>query len=455
MNKKNRAAIRNSQSSRSQAPKNKSFQLNIKQKRGKAVEVDFNGGDITSNAGVLLLSAADKRLGLLKNIAHIFPDRREPSKIEHAMLSMLRQRVYGIALGYEDLNDHDALRNDLALQTALNLESILASRSTLSRLENTADRAVVWKIHTEMFQQFIKSFKIPPKELTLDFDATDDLVHGQQEKVFYNKFYEHECFLPLYVTCKKQLLVSYLRPSSVDGAQHTWAILSILVKNLRKVWPSIKILFRGDAGFCRHKMFDWCENNNIDYVCGIPSNKVLSRSGNLWTSWAHEYFDHTQEKQRIFGEFFYRANTWSHSRRIIVKAEHMEKGANPRYLVTNRAEKPQELYEKIYCARGEMENRIKEQQLDLFADRTSCLKWWPNQLRLLFSSLAYVLINAIREIALEGTKFSSLSSGTIRLKLFKIGAIILRNTRRIRFHLSSAYPDQLLFFEILSKLESG
>ena len=303
----------------------------------------------------------------------------------------------------------------------------MASRSTLSRLENTANRAIAWKIHTEMFQQFIESFKTLPKELTLDFDATDDLVHGRQEKFFYNAFYEHECFLPLYVTCNKQLLVSYLRPSNVDGAKHTWAILSILVKNLRKIWPDVKILFRGDAGFCRHKMFDWCENKNVDYVCGIPSNKVLSRLGNFW----------------------------SHSRRVIVKAEHTGKGANARYVVTNRAEKPQEIYEKFYCARGEMENRIKEQQLDLFADRTSCTKWWPNQLRLLFSSLAYVLINAIREIALEGTKFSALSSGSIRLKLLKIGAIILRNTRRIRLHLSKAYPDQLLFFEILSKIESG
>ena len=202
-------------------------------------------------------------------------------------------------------------------------------------------------------------------------------------------------------------------------------------------------------------MFNWCDKKNVDYVCGIPGNPVISRLSNLWTAWAHEYFDHTQEKQRIFGEFFYQAKGWSRSRRVIVKAEHMEKGANPRYVVTNRAEKPQELYEKIYCARGEMENRIKEQQLDLFADRTSGMNWWPNQLRLLFSNLAYVLINAIREIALEGTKFSALSSGSIRLKLFKIGAIILRNTRRIRFRLSSAYPDQLLFFEILSKLESG
>lgn len=454
MNQKTRAAIRSSKLSKLKGQKNKSILLNLKQK-GKRVEVDFSGGDITSNAGVLLLGSVDRRLGLLQNIANIFPDHREASKIEHSVLSMLQQRVYGIALGYEDLNDHDTLRNDLALQTALNLENTLASRSTLSRLENTADRAIAWKIHAEMFQQFIKSFKTPPKELVLDFDATDDLVHGRQEKFFYNAFYEHECFLPLYVTCNKQLLVSYLRPSNVDGAKHTWAILSLLIKNLRKIWPDVQILFRGDAGFCRHKMFDWCEKKGIDYVCGVPGNQVLSRLAEPWTSWTHEYFDHTQETQRVFGELFYKADTWSHSRRVIVKAEHMEKGANTRYIVTNTAMKPQELYEKLYCGRGEMENRIKEQQLDLFADRTSCMKWWPNQLRLLFSSLAYVLINAIREIALEGTKFASLSSGTIRLKLFKIGAIILRNTRRIRLHLASAYPEPLLFFKILSKLEFG
>lgn len=455
MNKQTRRAIRSSKSSQLKGLKNKSFQLHIKRKKGKRVEVDFKGGDITSDAGVLLLEATDRRLGLLKNISNILPDSRRQSSCEHSFLEMLQQRVYGIALGYEDLNDHDTLRNDLALQTAVDSENPLASRSTLSRLENRADRQWAWAIHQELFQQFIKSFKAPPNELILDFDATDDRVHGKQEGVFYHGYYGHECFLPLYVTCDKHLLVSYLRPSNIDGAKHTWAILALLVKNLRKIWPEVKILFRGDSGFCRHKMFNWCERNQVDYICGVPSNAVISRLAEPWTSRAQQYFDHTQEKQRVFGEFLYQAKPWTKERRVIVKAEVLEKGPNPRYIVTNLESSPQELYEDIYCGRGEMENRIKEQQLDLFADRTSCMKWWPNQLRLLFSSLAYVLLNAIRDIALAGTKLASACVGTIRLKLFKIGAVILRNTRRIRFHLSSAYPNQNLFFEVLSKLDSG
>ena len=426
-----------------------------KAKNNKQLEVDFKGGDISSDAGVLLLSKIDKRLGLLKNVASGLEDSRRAKSCEHDFLAMLKQRVYGIALGYEDLNDHDTLRKDLALQTAVDSESVLASRSTLSRLENRANREWAWAIHQELFRQFISSFKVVPKELILDFDATDDRVHGKQEGVFYHGYYGHECFLPLYVTCDKHLLVSYLRTSNIDGAKHTWAILALLVKNLRKIWPDVKILFRGDSGFCRHKMFSWCERNQVDYVCGVPSNPVITKLSEPWTSKARQYFDHTGEKQRVFGEFQYQAKSWDKDRRVIVKAEVLEKGPNPRYIVTNRKDDSRELYEDTYCARGEMENRIKEQQLDLFADRTSCTKWWPNQLRLLFSSLAYVLVKAIRDVALTGSKLASACAGTIRLKLFKVGAVILRNTRRIRFHLSSAYPNQNLFFEALSKLDSG
>lgn len=368
---------------------------------------------------------------------------------------MLRQRVYGIALGYEDLNDHDTLKNDLALQTAVGTEKDLASRSTLSRFENKANRKLAWDINKILFEQFVDSFKEPPRELILDFDATDDIIHGNQEGAHYHGYYGHHCFLPLYVTCNKQLLAAYLRPSNQDGAKHSWAILSLMVKELRKKWPGVQIIFRGDSGFCRHQMFDWCEKHNVGYITGIARNTRISSLSAPWTEKAQMYFEHTWEKQRLFGEFFYQAQSWRKERRVIVKAEYLPKGPNPRYIVTNLEGAPQELYEKIYCARGEMENRIKEQQLELFADRTSCHKWWPNQFRMLLSSLAYVLVNSIRETALNGTQLSSACVESIRLKLLKIGAVILRNTRRIRFHLSSAYPYQSLFFQTLHRLDTG
>ena len=430
-----------------------SKKLDLKAQKGKKVEISFDGGDITSDGGVLLLQKADERIGLLKQVAARFKDPRRQASCEHSVLHLLRQRVYGIALGYEDLNDHDTLRNDLAIQTAVGADKALGSHSTLSRLEHWADRDLALQIHEVMFHQFVSSFKEAPSELILDFDATDDVIHGNQEGAYYHGYYGNYCFLPLYVTCGDKMLVSYLRRSSQDQAKHAWAIFSILVKNLKKVWPRVKIIFRGDSGFCRHKMFSWCERQeNVFYVVGIAQNKRILAQAEPWTSQAAMQFDHTHEKQRVFGEITYQANSWDRPRFVIIKAEHLEKGANPRFIITNAQGTPQGLYEEIYCARGEMENRIKEQQLDLYADRTSCHDWWPNQLRLLLSSLAYVLIESIRSVALTGSKMAQSTAGTIRLKLFKIGAVILRNTRRIRFLFSSSYPCQDLFLLALQRL---
>jgi hypothetical protein len=400
----------------------------------------------------MLLQKADQRLKLLSGVAELMEDNRREASCKHSLLNMLRQRVYGIALGYEDLNDHDTLKNDLALQTAVGNENKLASRPTLSRFENSANRDVALKIHEVLFEQFVSSFESAPEELILDFDATDDLVHGNQEGAFYNGYYENTCFLPLYVTCGEHLLVAYLRKSNQDAAKHTWAILSLLVRALRNRWPGVKILFRADGGFCRHRIFSWCERNKVSYVTGIGGNSRLLSLAEPLISQASQYFQHTCEKQRVFGEVLYRAKTWDRDRRVIIKAEHLEKGPNPRFVVTNLEGDPQHIYEHDYCARGDMENRIKEQQLDMYADRTSCHAWWSNQFRLLLSSLAYVLVNAIRRIALTGTQLASAQVGTIRLKLFKIGALILRNTRRIRFLLSSSYPYQELFLAALSRL---
>ena len=423
--------------------------------KGRQVQASFSGGDITSNGGVLLLRQADRALGLTEQVAKALIDPRRLASCRHDALAIVRQRVYSLALGYEDLNDHDQLRRDLALQTAVEKDRVLASASTLCRFEKRAGREQAVRMHEVLVEQFIASCPRPPRRLILDFDATDDRVHGQQERRFYHGYYDAYCFLPLYVFCGDRLLVSYLRPSKIDGAKHSWAILALLVKRLRRAWPKVKIVFRGDSGFCRWRMLRWCERHGVNYIVGIARNKRLSVLSKPLRNQAHDEFEQSGDKQRLFDEFFYAAGTWEKRRRVIVKAEHTARGSNPRYIVTNLAGSPQHLYDAVYCARGDMENRIKEQQLHLFADRTSCHQWWPNQYRVLLSALAYVLLNTIRRIALAGTELARAYVGTIRLKLLKIGAVVLRNTRRVQLLLSSAHPYQELFFLAAARLKPG
>jgi len=423
--------------------------------RKRRVEADFSGGDITSNGGVLLLRQADRISGLTASVARRLIDARQRGKVEHRFAAMLRQRVFALALGYEDVNDHADLRHDLALQTAVERDRALASPSTLSRFENAADRDWAWSVHEVLVEGFIASHSEAPEELILDFDATDDPVHGSQEGRFFHGYYDCYCFLPLYVFCGERLLVSYLRPSKIDGAKHAWAILALLVKRLRQAWPGVRIIFRGDSGFCRYKMLSWCERHGVGYITGLAKNARLDDLAAPWMETAAARFADRGVKQRLFGEFTYAAGTWTAERRVIARIEHGDKGANPRYIVTNLEGGAQELYEKLYCQRGDMENRIKEQQLDLFADRTSCHKWWPNQFRLLLSSIAYTLIETIRRLGLAGTAMARAQCGTIRLKLLKIGAVIVRNTRRVRFHLSGACPDKALFMLVAARLVPG
>lgn len=421
----------------------------------RVVEAGFDGGDITSDGGVLLLRQADQRLGLSKAVARVLPDTRRQSSCDHDLESLIRQRLYAVALGYEDLNDHDTLRQDVALQTAVQRDQALASSATLCRFENTADRTTAWRLSEVLVNQFVASFKRAPKKLILDFDATDDPVHGEQEGRFFHGFYRHYCFLPLYVFCGDQLLVSYLRPSNIDGAKHSWAILSLLVKRLRQEWPKVRIIFRGDSGFCRWKLLRWCDHHDVGYIVGVAKNKRLNRLTTRLQRDAAECFAATGHKVRWFTDLAYGAKSWDTPRRIIAKIEYSSHGVNPRYVVTNLKGEARSLYDQLYCARGDMENRIKECQLDMFGDRTSCQKWWPNQFRLLLSSLAYTLVEAIRRIALKGTELARAYVGTVRLKLFKIGAVILKNTRRIRFLLASGCPYQELYFLVARRLAAG
>ena len=420
--------------------------------KSRKIQVDFKGGDITSDGGGLLIRQADRKLQLTNKLARAFNDPRRKKSCDHQQLHLLRRRIYGLALGYEDLNDHSTLREDPAFQTFVERDEALAHPSTLCRFENRADRETALFANILMVDQFIDSHKRAPKEIILDFDATDDLVHGEQEGRFFHGFYDHYCFLPLYVFCGSQLLVAYLRTSKIDAAKHAWAILALLVKRLRKVWPNVRIIFRGDSGFCRWRMMRWCDTHNVGYIVGLAKNNRINELARTYIEKAEKEFNCTQRKQRFFASVRYAALSWDKKRRVIVKAEHNEQGSNPRYCATNLKGRAQYLYDEVYCARGDMENRVKEQQLDLFSDRTSCHNWWPNQFRLLLSSLAYILVEAIRRLGLKGTELAKAQCGTIRLKLFKIGASVLRNTRRIYFHLSTAYPYQHLFFLVAHRL---
>ena len=419
----------------------------------RRIEVGFDGGDVTSDAGLLLIRKADEQIGLLNRVASKLPDPRAPERIEHSVVELLRQRVYGLVQGYEDLNDHDRLRHDLALQTALGKVTPAASSPTLCRFEQRADRALAGAIHEVILDRFIASFTAPPEELVLDFDATDDPVHGAQEGRFFHGYYDTYCFLPLYVFCGEQLLVSYLRPANIDAAKQAGAILKGLVQRLRAVWPSVRIVFRGDSGFCRRRILSWCERHGVGYIVGLARNQRIERMAAWWMESAMEAYALTGEGIRCFGELWYRAGTWAQPRRVIVKAEITKTAkANPRFVVTNLTGDLRERYESDYC---EMENRIKECQLGLFADRTSCHRWWPNQFRMLIASLGYVLMQHLRCVALAGTELATAQAGTIRAKLLKVGAVIVRNTRRIRFYVASAFPLRHLFLAAAHGLNSG
>ena len=420
----------------------------------RVVEGRFDGGSMTSDAGVMLLGAVDRKLGLLEAAARCIADPRSPLLIKHGVRDMLRQRVYGLALGWEDLNDHGALRQDVAMQTAVGVDREVASAPTLCRLEKWADRATAWRLHQVLVEQFIASFKTAPKELVLDFDATDNPLYGKQEDRFFHGYYDSYCYLPLYVFCGQQLLCAYLRPSRIDGAQHAAAILKLLVRRLREQWPDVRIIFRGDSGFCRQRIVNYCERAGVHYIVGLARNARLEAQVEYAQLALKDQYEHTGAKQRLVGEFSYAAQSWAHERRVITRLEWGEQGCNPRFIVTNLEGRAQALYDDVYCQRGEAENRIKEAQVGLFATRTSCHVMRSNQLRMLLAALGYVLIERLRALALQGTALASAQVDTLRVKLLKLAAVVTRNTRRIRLYLASHWPSAQIFAHAMSELRS-
>jgi hypothetical protein len=424
----------------------------------KILVADFSGGVITSDAGAVLLRQADRQIGLIDALNRVIPDPRNPDLILHPQRALLAQRIFGIACGYEDLNDHQQLRSDPLWQAVTDHPSPddlpeLGSPPTLCRLENRIRRKTLFDFAAVLVEKFIQAHPTPPEELILDFDATDDPVHGHQENRFFHGYYDSYCFLPLYVFCGDHLLVAYLRPSNIDPALHTGAILKLLVRRLRREWPNVRIVFRGDSGFCRHRVMDWCEGNNVHYLLGLARNNVLQRNLQFDLDQVRQQYQLDGEPHRRFREFLYAAGTWSRLRRVVAKAEHLagDKG-NPRFVVTNLPGEPRTLYEDVYCQRGDMENRIKEQQLCLFADRTSCHRFVANQFRVLLAAAAYVLVSHLRRQALADTELERADVGTIRLKLFKIGAWVKRSVRRVVIKMASSYPWQSLFRTVAERL---
>ena len=420
----------------------------------RVVEGCFDGGSMTSDGGVMLLGETDRKLGLLDAAARCIPDPRNPLLVKHAVRDMLRQRVYGLALGWEDLIDHGSLREDVAMQTAIGVEREVASAPTLCRLENWADKRTAWRLHQVLVDQFIASFKKAPHELVLDFDATDNPLHGQQEGRFFHGYYDCYCYLPLYVFCGQQLLCAYLRPSRIDGARHAAAILKLLVTRLRQAWPGVKIVFRGDSGFCRQRILNYCERADVHYIVGLARNTRLEQMTEFVELAMKDAYGASGIKQRELGEFVYAAQSWARERRVITRLECGPQGTNPRYVVTNLSGDPQALYDHLYCQRGEAENRIKEAQVGLFATRTSCQHFHSNQLRVLLAALGYVLIERLRAHALQGTALANAQVDTLRIKLLKLAAVVTRNTRRIRLYLASNWPSADIFVHAMSQLRS-
>src|SRR5215471_2767198 len=428
----------------------------------RQVVADFDGERTSTEGGALLLRQADRQIGLLKRVAACFTDGRDPGRIEHELEPMLAQRIYGLALGYEDLNDHEELRHDPLLAVLAGKRKIqepLAGKSTLNRLELTPagsplnDRYHKITYSTEALDRllvdvFLESHAKAPRQIVLDLDVTDTPLYGQQEDRFFHGYYNEYCYLPLYIFCGDHLLCARQRASNQDASAGCREEVERVVKQIRQRWPKVRIILRADSGFCREELMAWCEQNQVDYVFGLARNSRLQRKIAPQLQAAKQAQETTGQAARVFAEFPYRTRkSWSRSRRVVAKAEYLEKGENPRFVVTSL---PAEswaaaaLYEKTYCARGEMENRIKE-QLNLFADRMSTESLRANQLRLYFSSLAYVLIHALRRLGLAATEWAQAQVQTIRLRLLKIAAEVRLSVRRIAVSFSNAYPWKNIF----------
>jgi hypothetical protein len=449
----------------------------------REVVAAFNGGKVTSDGGGLLLREVEAKFGFIERFARCFSDHRDPEAIEHSVVDLLKQRIFGLCLGYEDLNDHDRLRYDPLLAVLVGKEDpqgndrlrqrdkgkALAGKSTLNRLELTragADAHSRYKKivgHLDAMQRFfvdafVQQYIVPPAEIVLDVDSTDTKLHGHQLGRFFHGYYDEYCYLPLYIFCAYQPLLALLRPADIDTSVGLLKHLQRIVARLRESWPQVRIVLRGDSGFCREHLMRWCEDNSVDFLFGMAKNKRLQRILGGEMHQAKLLCEATQAAARVFKDFPYRTHkSWSRERRVVGKAEHLPQGANPRFVVTSltaEAIAAQPLYEEKYCARGEMENRIKEKKLCLFADRVSCTTMRANQIRLCLSTVAYVVMRALRAYGLKETDLAQAQCDTIRVKLLKIGGVITTSVRRVVLALSEAFPLRSLFARVWETLRA-
>ena len=450
----------------------------------REVVARFDGGQITTEAGALLLRPVEQRTGILRQFAECFRDYRRADRVEHSVSELVRQRVYGLALGYEDLNDHDQLRQDPLLALMSGKRDVTgeqrrreqdrgkagAGKSTLNRLELTPanakpdarykkvvmDEAAVDRLLVDLY---IQSQPRQPKRIVVDLDATDDPLHGGQEGRFFHGYYGCYCYLPLYIFIEEHLVCARLRPSNIDASAGALEEVQRIVKRLRFTWPEADIVLRGDSGFCRDEIMSWCEKNRVGYVFGLAKNERLEKKLRKPMGEAEREWRETGRSARRFIEFRYRTRkSWKRGRRVVGKAEHLDKGENPRFVVTSLGAEemePRPLYEDFYCARGDMENRIKEQQLDLFADRTSTHALHSNQIRLYLSSIAYCVLVALRRLGLKGTDMAKAQCGTIRLRLLKIGARVRITARKIWISMAAGHPAAAVFAAAHQRLTSG
>ena len=436
----------------------------------RQIVAEFNGGTITSDAGSLLLKETDRKMNLLARFSQCFVDRRSPLLIEHTLEQMLRQRVYGLALGYEDLNDHDLLRQDPLLGVMAGKAEpgtdLLAGKSTLNRMElgtgtpSRYKKITFWRDSVDelLVDIFLEAHPVAPAQIVLDIDTTDMALHGNQEEKFYHGYYKHHCYLPLYIFCGDHVLCSRLRPSSIGPAVGSRKEVQRIVHQIRQRWPEVVIILRGDSGFCADELLTWCEENRLDYVVGVARNQRLEKLIDGELAEAKQQFETTKQPARIFVEFEHKTlkGAWDKDRRVVAKAEHINGKSNPRFIVTSLDAKrwdKQRLYEELYCGRGDMENRIKEQFV-LFADRVSVSTMRGNQLRIYLSVIAYTLMNGLRRLGLKATAMATAQVGTIRLKVLKIGALIQVTVRKVWVRRASSYPYQALFSQVLQQLRT-
>ena len=434
----------------------------------RRVVAGFDAGTMTSDGGALLLREADRRLNVLARLSKCFLDGRDPLLVKHSMVEMVSQRVYGLALGYEDLNDHEQLRHDPLLRVLSGkqeMEEPLAGKSTLNRLElgdGTPNRYKKISYSNEAIDSllvdvFVEAFEKAPEEIVLDVDTTDVELHGRQEGRFFHGYYDEYCYLPLYIFCGEHVLCVRLRQANIDASAGSLCEIQRVVKQIRTHWPEVRIILRADSGFCRDELMHWSEQEqSVYYVFGMARNERLRRI--IAPQMAQVAAEHkrTGQSARLFTEFLHTTTTgsWSRERRVIAKVEHIDGKENPRYIVTSLAAEAwpaQSLYEALYCARGDMENRIKE-QFHLFADRVSTETMRANQLRLYLSAIAYVLVSGLRRLGLKATELAQAQVVTIRTKLFKIGALVRVSVRRIWLSMASSYPWQPLFQQVWTNL---